>query len=116
MSDLNSLVPIVTEAIVKVSGDITNFVTNARANGIVHRGQLTMLKSQTEKVLAEAIAYHAGELVATNLEQIAKTQERIDNLVKQGKLHDITLIMAMQQLEDLNFILRYNLRNYLNDL
>ncbi len=116
MSEFNSLVPIVAEAAVKVSGSITNLITNAKANGIVRRSQLVMLKLQTEKVLADARIHHASELITTNLEQIAKTQEQIDNLEKQGKLHGKSLEMAMQHLEDLNLILRYNLRQYLKEI
>lgn len=108
----NSLIPVVTNAVVTVSGNITNFITKTRASGFIQRAQLDMLKDQTEKVLAEARANHIGDIVTTHLEQLARAQERIDSLERQGRLHDATLAMAMDQLGDLNDILRRNLRNF----
>lgn len=114
MSDYDSLVPIVANAAIAVSGNITNLIMRAKASGIVQRAQLEMLKSQTAKVLSDAKAYHAAEIVIGNLDQIAKTQEHIDYLEKQGKLHGEALNMAMEHLSDLNDILRRNLRRYEN--
>lgn len=113
VADINSLVPVV-DAAIAVSGNITSLVTRARANGVVRHAQLEMLRAQTEKVLADAKAYHAGDLVTANLEQIARTQEHIDNLQRQGRLHGASLEMAMDQLADLNDMLRRNLRNFEN--
>lgn len=105
-----SLVPVVANAAIAVSEDITNFITKARASGIIQRSQLELLKAQTEKVLTEARSSHICDVISTNLEQIAKTQELIDKLEKQGRLHGISLKMAMDQLYDLNDMLRHNLR------
>jgi len=115
MSDLNSLVPTVANvanAAVVLSGDISGLITRAKATGMLHHAQLEMLKGQTSKVIIDAKAHHIGELVIENLEQLAKTQEHIDNLEKQGRLHGRTMNMAMTQLEDLNDMLRRNLHNY----
>ena len=114
MPDYNSLVPMVANAAVAVSGNIASLVLNARASGVVQRTQLKMLKAQTAKVLTEARAYLAGDIVVTNLEQIGKTQEYIDTLVQQGKLHDASLDMAMEQLSVLNRLLRENLERFKN--
>lgn len=113
MADMNSLVPIV-DAAIAVSGNITNLITRAKASGVVQRAQLQLLRAQTGKVLADSRAYHAGELVIANLEQLARTQEYIDNLQRQGRLHGAALEMAMEQLEDLNDMLRRNLRYFEN--
>ncbi len=112
MANHNSLAPIVKEAAVVVSGTITSLITRTKASGVVQRTQLELLKTQTSKVLAEARAYHAGELVIANLEQIAKTQEHIDTLEKHGQLHGLSLDCAMEQLGVLNDMLRNNLRKY----
>lgn len=112
MADYKSLVPVIADAAVAVSGNITSLVTKAKASGVIQRAQLEMLKAQTTKVLRDARAYHAGDIVTTNLEQIAKTQEYIDNLERQGRLHGMSLKMAMDQLGDLNDVLRRNLRNF----
>jgi len=112
MEDYKSLVPLVADAAVAVSGNITSLITKAKASGIIHRAQLEMLKAQTTKVLTDARAYHVSDIVTTNLEQIAKTQEYIDNLERQGRLHGVSLAMAMDQLGDLNDILRRNLWNF----
>ena len=101
MADNNSLIPVVTNAVVTVSGNITNFITKARASGFIQRAQLDR-------------ANHVGDIVTTHLEQLARAQERIDSLERQGRLHDSTLAMAMDQLGDLNDILRRNLRNFEN--
>lgn len=114
MTDLNSLVPIVADAAVAVTGNITNLIVKAKASGVVQRTQLEMLKNQTAKVLADARAYHSSDIVITNLEQIAKTQEYIDYLRGQGRLHGASLTMAMDQLGDLNNILRRNLKDFEN--
>ena len=114
MTDYNYLVPVVANAAVQVTGNITSLVTRSKANGVMQRAQLEMLKEQTAKVLADARAYHAGDIIITNLEQIARTQEYIDNLEKQGRLHGTALTMAMDQLSDLNNMLRFNLRRYQN--
>lgn len=114
MTDLNSLVPVVANAAVAVSENMTNLIVKAKASGIVHRTQLKMLKAQTEKVLADARAYHSADIVILNLEQIARTQERIDCLEKQGLLHGKSLAMAMDQLYDLNEVLRRILHNFEN--
>lgn len=116
MADHDSLVPMVKEAAVVVSGTITSLITRTRASGVVQRTQLELLKNQTAKVLADARAYHAGELVTTNLEQLAKTQDYIDSLEKRGQLHGRSLDYAMQQLDELNNMLRHNLRNYESDI
>ncbi len=113
MTDLKSLVPVVAETAVAVSGNITNLVTQAKASGIVRQTQLDMLKSQTKKVLADAKTYHTGEIIISNLEQIAKTQELIDRLHKSGSLHGRSLEIAMEQLNELNNALRQILRDYL---
>lgn len=110
MTDYNSLVPAVANVAVVLSGNISSLVTRAKATGIVQRAQLQMLKGQTEKVIADARAHHIAEVVIENLEQLAKTQELIDNLEKQGRLHGKSLNMAMDQLEDLNNMLRRSLR------
>lgn len=60
MLDNNSLVPVVANAVVAVSGNITNLVTKTKASGVIQRAQLEMLKEQTAKVLADAKAYNAG--------------------------------------------------------
>lgn len=112
MVDYKSLVPVVADAAVAVSGNITSLITKAKASGTIHRAQLEMLKAQTTKVLTDARAYHISDIVTTNLEQIAKTQEYIDSLERQGRLHGTSLAMAMDQLGDLNDILRRNLRNF----
>lgn len=114
MTDLNSLVPVVANAAVAVSENMTNLIVKSKANGIVHRTQLKMLKEQTEKVLADARAYHSADIVILNLEQIARAQERIDYLAKQGVLHGESLVMAMNQLCDLNEVLRRILRDFEN--
>lgn len=114
MEDNNSLVPAVTNAAVVVSGNIANLIVRTRASGIIQRTQLELLKDQTAKVIAEARACQASELVAVNLEQIARAQERIDNLEKQGRLHGAALTMAMDMLNDLNDMLRRNLRKFEN--
>lgn len=114
MTELNSLVPVVADAAVAITGNITNFITKTKAAGTIHRAQFEMLKNQTEKVLADARAYNTFSIVTTNLEQIARTQEYIDTLTKQGRLHGKSLDMAMDQLFDLNDILRRNLKNFEN--
>lgn len=114
MTDYNAIVPAVANAAVAVSGNITSLITKSKASGIINKAQLTMLKDQTAKVLADARAFHSFDIVSTNLEQIAKTQEYIDNLVKQGRLHGSSFTMAMEQLEDLNSMLRRNLKNFEN--
>lgn len=110
MVDYKSLVPVVTSSVIAMSENITGFIEKARASGVIQHAQIEMLKAQTEKVLAEARAYHYFEVISTNLEQIAKTQEMIDNLERQGRLHGISLKMAIDQLYDLNYMLRCNLR------
>lgn len=114
MTDYNSLVPVVANAAVAVSGNITNFITRTKASGVVQKAQLEMLKAQTAKVLADAKANHAFDLVTTNLEQIAKTQEYIDSLERKGTLHGTALTLALEQLCDLNAMLRRNLRRFEN--
>lgn len=114
MPDTTSLVPVVANAAVAVSGNITSLITKARASGVIQRAQLEMLKDETAKVLTDARAYHAGDIVTTNLEQIARAQEHIDNLERQGRLHGNSLNMAMDQLGDLNDMLRRNLRRFEN--
>lgn len=114
MVDYNSLVPAVANAAIAVSGNITSLITKTRASGVIQHAQLEMLKDQTAKVLAEARTYHSCDIIATNLEQIAKTQELIDSLERQGKLHGASLKMAMDQLCDLNDMLRRNLRRFEN--
>ncbi len=116
MADYDSLVPMVKEAAVVVSGTITSLITRTKASGVVQRTQLELLKDQTAKVLAEARVYHAGEIVIASLEQIAKAQEHIDALEKRGQLHGQSLNCAMGQLEDLNNVLRYILRKYENGI
>lgn len=113
-STTTSLVPVVANAAVAISGNITSLITKSRASGVIQRGQLELLKAQTAKVLADARAYHAGEIVTTNLEQLARTQNQIDNLEREGRLHGSSLSMAMDQLSDLNDILRRNLKRYEN--
>jgi len=110
MEPTTSLTPAVITAATVVSGNITNLITKVRANGVVERGKLEFLKDQTAKVLAAARAYHAWDIVTINLEQISKTQNQIDNLQKEGRLHGTSLNMAMEQLYDLNEMLRRNLR------
>lgn len=114
MTDYNSIVPAVANAAITVSGNITNLITKTRASGVIQKAQLEMLKDQTAKVLTEARVYHTFEIIATNLEQIARTQEYIDTLQKQGRLHGKSLTMAIDQLGDLNDILRRNLRRFEN--
>lgn len=114
MSENNSLVPVVANALVEVSGNITNFVTKAKASGVIRRAQLEILRKQTTKVVVEIRTYNLGDIIMTNLDQIARTQEHIDNLERQGRLHGASLTMAMDQLTDLNNILRRNLRKYEN--
>lgn len=114
MSNNDSWLPVVANAVVEVSGNITNLITKTKASGVIQRAQLEMIKEKTAKVLADARAYHAGEIITTNLEQVARTQEYIDNLVRQGRLHGASLVMAMDQLNDLNNMLRRNLRKYEN--
>ena len=60
----------------------------------------------------KARACQAGEFVTTNLEQIARAQEHIDNLKNQGRLHGSTLTMVLDTLADLNSILQRNLRQF----
>ncbi len=114
MTDYNSLVPVVANAAVAVSGNISSLITKTKASGVIHRTQLEMLKDQTDKVLAEAKAYHSCDIAITNLEQLAKAQERIDILERQGLLHGKSLDMAMDQLGDLNDVLRCNIRRFEN--
>lgn len=114
MSDNNSLMPVVANAVVEVSGSITNFLTKTKASGIIQRAQLEMLREQTTKVLADARTYNAGDIIIVNLEQLARTQDHIDSLERQGRLHGASLKMAMNQLDDLNNMLRRNLRRYEN--
>lgn len=114
MEDFKSLVPVVANAAITVSGNISNIITKTKANGVIQRAQLEMLKDQTAKVLTDARVYYSGDLVTTNLEQIARVQEHIDNLERQGRLHGISLTMAMDQLGDLNNMLRRNLRKFEN--
>jgi len=112
METSTSLVPVIANAAVAVSANISNLVTKAKASGVIQRGQLELLKEQTAKVLADARAYNAGDIVITNLEQLARTQHQIDSWEKAGRLHGSSLSMAMDQLTDLNDILRRNLRRY----
>lgn len=112
MSDYNSLVPMVADAAIVVSGTITNFITKTKAGGVVQHAQLELLKAQTRKVLTEAKIRHAGELVTVTLEELAKTQDQIDSLEKRGLLHGATLVYAMEQLEALNNLLQCNLQKY----
>ena len=114
MVNSNSLVPVVANAAVEVSGTITSLIAKAKTNGVIQRAKLEMLKDQTMKVLADARAYHVSDIVTVNLEQLAKTQEHIDYLERQGRLHGASLIMAMDQLGELNNILRRNLQKFEN--
>jgi len=114
MDGSTSLVPVVANAVVAVSSNITGFVTKTRAKGVVERGQLEYLRDQTAKVLADVRACHLGDLVATNLEQLARTQYQINNLEREGRLVGNSLIMAMDQLSVLNNLLQSNLRNFIN--
>lgn len=114
MADYNSLVPVIAKTAVAVSGSISSLITRTKAAGVIQRAQLEMLIYQTDKVLTDARAYLAGEIVTTNLEQLAKTQAHIDNLARQGRLHGKSLDMAMDQLGDLNDTLRRNLRDFEN--
>lgn len=114
MTDFNSLVPVVAKAATTVTSDISNLVTKVKVGGVIQRTQFEILKNQTAKVLADAKAYNTTSIITTNLEQIAKTQEYIDTLFKQGRLHGVSLNMAMEQLADLNDILRKNLRRFEN--
>ena len=114
MTDYNSIVPVVANAAITVSGNITDLIVKARAGGVIHRAQIEMLKDQTAKVIADARSHHTADIIMTNLDQIAKTQEHIDYLAKIGRLHGISLNMAMDQLSDLNDTLRRNLRRYEN--
>jgi hypothetical protein len=114
MKSTFSLVPIVADAAIAVSSSITDLVTKAKASGVIRQAQLESLMAQTAKVLADARIYHAAELVTTNIEQLGRAQGRIDELRKQGLLHGSSLEMSMEQLCDLNDILRQNLRQYAN--
>lgn len=114
MQELQSLVPIVAKAAVTVSGDISDFITMTKASRVVKQTQLIMLKDETEKVLADARAHHFSSLVTTNLEEIVKMQNYIDYFVNQGQLHEQSLNMAMENLCDLNDMLRRNLRDFEN--
>lgn len=120
MENMKSLVPVITDAVVtsvvSIPENITGLITMARMNGIVRRGQLEMVREQTRKALADAKAYNYGSLVITNLEQLSKTQDFIDRLVREGSLHGISLEFALQQLEDLNDMLRQNLRRHFADM
>lgn len=114
MDEFTSMVPVVANAAVAVSENITGIITRAKATGIIRDTQIEMLKDQTAKVLIEARTHLAGELVTINLEQLAKTQEYIDFLKSKGQLHGKSFDMAIDQLEDLNNILRRNLRDFEN--
>lgn len=115
MPDSSSLVPIIANAAVSVSNNITNLITKSKASGVIQRAQLTNLIQQTEKVLADAVAIHVDDIIQTNLDIIARTQEHIDNLEKQGKLHGVSLNMALDHLGDLNDTLRRNLKRFENN-
>ena len=110
--DMNSLVPVVADAMLTVSGKIASFVAKTKASGVMQRTQLEMIKGATAKLLADARAYHVADIAITNLEQLARTQEHIDNLERQGRLHGASLTMAMDHLCDLNDMLRRILRKY----
>ena len=114
MSDTTSLVPVIANAAVAVSNNITNLITKSKASGVIQRAQLTNIIQQTEKVLADARANNIDDIIQTNLDIIARTQDHIDNLEKQGKLHGVSLNMALDHLGDLNDTLRRNLRKYEN--
>lgn len=114
MNEFNSLVPVVTDAIFAVSENLTGIITETKATGTIQRTKLNMLKNQTKKILADAKAHLVGELVITSLEQLAKTQEYIDFLASKGQLHGLSLDMAMDQMTDLNKMLRRNLQDFIN--
>lgn len=111
MSDVNSLIPTVNTAIALTSS-ISTMVTKCKANGIITRTQIEMLRAQTSKVLADAAICHLSEITAENINQLASTQEMIDRLSKEGSLHGASLTMAMDQLSLLNDQLRQNLLDY----
>ncbi len=112
---MNTVLPVVVQtAISVVSKGIGDLVMNARANGVVKRAQFEMLKDQTTKAIALARANNAGDIARSNLEQLMETQRYIDNLEKEGRLHGISLSMAMDQLADLNDTLRKILEDYRN--
>jgi predicted HTH domain antitoxin len=110
MEDKNAMIPVVKTAIA-LSGGIISFATRAKASGVVQRAELAMLKDMTAKALREARAHHQSDLVYTNIEEIAKIQEHIDSLHRQGRLHGVSLNMATDHLIDLNNTLRRNLRD-----
>lgn len=109
----NELIPVVNNAL-DLTGKVTSLITRSRETKVIDKAKLEWLKDQTNKILVEARTYHAKEIVCANIEQLAKTQETIDMYENQGKLHGRALDMAMEQLEDLNNILRDNLRDYKN--
>lgn len=112
MADNASLVPVIANAAVAVSENITSLVTKSKARGVIQHAQLENLRQQTKKVLADARANHVDDIIQTNLDIIARTQEHIDTLEKQGKLHGVSLEVALDQLNDLNDALRKNLDDY----
>ena len=97
---------------VTLSNNITAVVARIKSKRIYARAELVFLRDQTQKLLMEARSRHEGEIVRTNLEEIAKTVDLINVLESQGRLTGRASDMATQHLEDLNAKLRKNLDDF----
>lgn len=113
MSDVNSPIPTVNTAIALTS-NISDLIVKCRATGVITRAQIAMLRAQICKVLAYTAIVHLSELIAENINQLAATHKLIDRLSKEGRLHGVSLKLAMGQLELLNEQLLQSLLDYRN--
>lgn len=90
-----------------VSTAVASIITTYRKSKAVKKQELAALEAKIKIYVTQARAHAIGEIIRVNIEEIASTQRYID----QQNLDGIALEMAIEQLHELNCLLRANLNN-----
>ncbi len=88
---------------------ISSMVSTYHTLRMIRKEDSVRLKNKLKTLETIAKAEGLGELARANIREIAKTKDLID----QSNLNDEALKYAMLQLEELNYMLEKNIKEYL---
>lgn len=107
------LVALATKAL-DLTSNISALIPRNKEKRAIDKAKLEWTIDQTKVMLAEARAHNAADLACVHLDELVRTQERIDKYVNEGKLHGPALDMAYRRLDALNELLRKDFEKYTN--
>lgn len=98
---------IIWKAAKEVNSAVATILNTYHSHRVIHRQEMAALDVKIKAFAAKTYSHEVGEIIRSNINEIAATQRYID----QQNLNGPALDMAMEQLRSLNTLLQDNLNS-----